>query len=256
MKGVDYWCSNYLECPSQKINKFIYWFKNVGIKNLGPNMIDSLISCGHFNALWELYAMSRDDLAIVVEKFCNLDRNTDTMKEFLDTFEKSKDQTCQEIIGNFGIPYVGIKTLEKLGIEDLNDLIKYKDIKYLRSDKVVEVKICEWLNQDEKNFDDLFSLVKFIKPKDKKKETKKYTFCITGEFEGKRRAKAIDEIETECPDWKFVSSVTKETDVLIKGHEGGMSNKEISALKYKTPIIIMDGPFNINIIKDKIKEII
>ena len=256
MKGVDYWCSNYLECPSQKINKFIYWFKNVGIKNLGPNMIDSLISCGHFNALWELYAMSREDLAIVVEKFCNLDRSTDTMKEFLDTFDKSKDQTCQEIIGNFGIPYIGIKTLEKMGVEDLNDLIKYKDIKYLRSDKVVEAKLCEWLNQDEKNFDDLFSLVKFIKPKDKKVDNRKYTFCITGEFIGKRRAKAIEEIENECPKWKFVSSVTKETDILIKSQEGGMSNKEISAVKYKIPILVLDDQYDINKIKERLEKIV
>jgi NAD-dependent DNA ligase len=176
------------------------------------------------------------------------------MKEFLDTFEKSKDQTCQEIIGNFGIPYIGIKTLEKIGVEDLNDLIKYKDIKYLRSDKVVEVKLCEWLNQDEKNFDDLFSLVKFIKPKDKKVDNRKYTFCITGEFVGKRRAKAIEEIENECSKWKFVSSVTKETDILIKGQEGGMSNKEISAVKYKIPILVLDGQYDINKIKEKLKE--
>ena len=142
----------------------------------------------------------------------------------------------------------------KKEIDKLDELIIDMKNKYLRSDKVVEAKLCEWLNQDEKNFDDLFSLVKFIKPKEKKVDDRKYTFCITGEFVGKRRTKAIEEIENECPKWKFVSGVTKETDILIKGQEGGMSNKEISAVKYKIPILVLDGPYDINKIKEKIKE--
>lgn len=250
MRGVDYWCNNYLNCPGQRINKFIYWFKNTGIKNLGPSMIDALISCGHFYALWELYSMNREDLANVVERYCNLDKTTDTMKEFLDTFDESKNQSTQEIIGNYGIPTIGIKTLEKLNIEDLNDLIKYKDIKYMRSDVAAEVKICEWLNQDTKNFDDLFSLVKFINPKKKsnteKKEFKK--FCITGEFKNKRRSTIIRELEEKYTDWKFDSSVKRDTNLLIVANEHGMSNKTIAAMKYKTTILKLDGDFDINMV--------
>lgn len=250
MKGVDYWCYNYLECPAQRINKFIYWFKVTGIKNLGPNMIDSLISCGHFYALWELYSMNREDLSKVVEKYCNLSRDTDTMKEFLDTFEKSKDQTTQEIIGNYGIPTIGIKTLEKLKIEDLNDLIKYKDIKYLRSDVMAEVKICEWLNQDEKNFDDLFSLVKFIDPKQKTRGEKKNCkyFCITGEFKNKRRASIIKELEEKYDNWKFSSTVNKETNLLIIANESGITNKSLSAMRLKIPMLKLEGEYDISII--------
>jgi len=247
MRGVDYWCPNYMECPDQRVNKFIYWFKVTGIKNLGPNMIDALISAGHFYALWELYAMSSEDLAIVVERYCNMNRNTDTMKEFIKTFEESKNQTEQEIIGNFGIPTIGIKTLEKLKIEDLNDLVKYKNVAYLRSDIVAEQKICQWLNQDDKNFDDLFSLIKFIKPKktDKNKVVKE-KFCITGEFKNKRRTTVIKEIEERYPNWQFENSVTKETSLLIIGNERGMSNKQISAMKYKTRTISLGEEFDIN----------
>ena len=251
MRGVDYWCPNYLECPAQRINKFIYWFKANGVKGLGPNMIDALISCGHFYALWELYAMSREDLGRVVEKYCNLDVTTNTMKEFLDTFEESKNQTTQEIIGKYGIPTIGIKSLEKLNIEDLDDLIKYKDIKYMRSDVSAEVKICEWLNQDDKNFDDLFSLIKFIKPKKKtsNEKMKFIKFCITGQFEGKRRSSIIKEIEDTYTNWKFVSSVTRDTDFLIKGGDSGIGNKEIAATKYRIPVILFkDGIFDIKVI--------
>ena len=250
MKGVDYWCHNYLECPAQRINKFIYWFKTNGIKNLGPNMIDALISCGHFYALWELYAMSKEDLAKVVEKYCNLNRDTDTMKEFLETFENSKNQTTQEIIGNYGIPTIGIKTLEKLNIEDLNDMIKYKDIKYLRSDVMAEVKICEWLNQDEKNFDDLFSLIKFINPKKKtssEKKAYKY-FCITGEFKNKRRSSIIKELEEKYTDWKFTNTVNKETNLLIIGNETGLTNKSINATRLKIPMLHINGEYSIDLI--------
>ena len=46
----------------------------------------------------------------------------------------------------------------------------------------------------------------------------------------------------------------EKTRVKLYGILGGMSNKEISAVKYKIPILVLDGPYDINKIKEKIKE--
>lgn len=251
MRGVDYYCPNYLNCPAQIINKFLYWFEINGIKNIGPNMMDSLINSGHFYAIWQLYAMNEDDLMNMIEKYCGINKNTDTMKEFKTTFEKSKDQTEQEIIGKYGIPGIGIKSIKKLNIKDLNDLVKYKNPNYMRSDMAIESKLSEWLNKDEKNFDDLFSLIKFINPKKTSKEnnkTYKY-FCITGSFPNKKRNTIIEEIESEYPNWKFIDSVTKETNLLIVGNEIAITNKVISANKLMIPIIKLTGDFDLGGLK-------
>lgn len=246
MRGVDYFCPNYLNCPSQIINKFLYWFQTNGIKNIGPNMLDALINSGHYHAIWQLYAMSDNDLMNIIEKYCGIDRNTESMKEFKETFDKSKDQTEQEIIGKYGIPGIGIKTLRKMNIKDLDDLIEYKNPKYLRSDVAVEAKLSEWLNQDEKNFDDLFSLIKFINPKKTNdNNTKKKYFCITGTFPNKKRDTIIMEIQNKYPDWEFTNTVTKETNLLIIGNEVALTNKSIAAKRLMIPIVNLTGEFNL-----------
>ena len=35
-----------------------------------------------------------------------------------------------------------------------------------------------------------------------------------------------------------------------------MSNKEISAVKYRIPILVLDGQYDINKIKEKLEEIV
>lgn len=245
-KGVDLVCNNYLNCPSQRINIFLHWFEATGIKNIGVNSLNNLINAGHFYAIWELYAMSREDLANVVERFCNIGKETPKMKEFLDTFEESKNQTEQEVIGNYGIPAIGIKSLEKLNIYDLDDLIKFKDIRYQTSDVALEQNLCNWLNKDEKNFDDLFSLIKFLKPKKTERtKVKKNKFCITGNFKNKQRNTVIKEIENKYPNWEFVNNVTKETDLLIIGNESGLTNKSLAATRLKIPMIKIGEIFDI-----------
>jgi hypothetical protein len=49
-------------------------------------------------------------------------------------------------------------------------------------------------------------------------------------------------------DWKFDSSVKRDTKLLIVANEHGMSNKSIAAMKYKTAILNLDGDFDINMV--------
>ncbi|MGL4950063.1 MAG: BRCT domain-containing protein [Anaeroplasmataceae bacterium] len=247
MKGVDYFCENYFGCPSQTINKFIHWFNVTGIKHIGPSAVDNLINIGKFYSIWQLYAMSSEDLVKVLEKFCNIKSNTNTMKEIIRLFEESKNQTEQEIIGNYGIPSIGKKSLEKMNVYTLNDLIKYKEIKYLTSDSAFEQKLSAWLNRDNRNFDDLFSLVKFINPKQGPTEKiKKKKFCITGNFSNRKRNSLIKEIENKYTNWEFSSTVSKETNVLFVGNENGYSSKSIAAARLSIPIVKIGEIFEIS----------
>ncbi|PZM81899.1 hypothetical protein DLH72_04895 [Candidatus Gracilibacteria bacterium] len=237
-KGVDYICPNHLNCPAQIVNKFLHWFTSNDIKHIGPSSIDKLIHGGNFSSLWQLYAMNQNDLMCVIEKYCNISKDTDTMKEFIRLFEKSKDQTEQDIIGKYGIPTIGIKMLKKMNIYTLNDLIKYKDLSYMSSDVAVEKNICIWLNQDPRNFDDLFSLIKYIDPKKKvDKNIKKKLFCITGALDNLSRNDAIKEIENKYPNYEYSNTVTKDVSILYIGNDATNTSKYKTAVKYNIPII-------------------
>ena len=194
--------------------------------------------------------MSSDDLLKVIEKFVGISKETNNMKEFIKSFEESKNQTEQEIIGNYGIPAIGLKTLVKYGVETLNDLIKYKNVNYMNSDIAFEKNICIWLNE-ENNFDNLFSLVKFINPKKKKVESNinKKQFCISGTFINKKRNTVIKEIESTNK-WIFNPTVNRETDLLIVGNDSAVRNKVATAMQLKTKIINLGDTFDINKLKD------
>jgi DNA ligase (NAD+) len=249
MKGVDYFCPNYMNCKAQKINKFIHWFTMCKIENLGPSSIEKLIELGNISQLWELYSMTEKELVIFIERFVGLDRNTDKMKRFLVTFNNSHNLTEQEVIGYYGIPSIGLKTLKVLEINNLNDLIKYGCVNYLSSDVAAEAKLCAWLNE-EGNYDNLFSLVKFLKPSSKKSTNialKK--FCITGAFDRKRNT-IIREIEELG--FEFSSTVTRDLEFLIVGDENGISNKILAANKFGIPIIPLGKIWNIQELKKHI----
>lgn len=240
VKGVDYICENYLKCPSQIINRFLQWFEKNDIKNIGESGINNLVSVGHFTNIWEIYSMDINDLKKVISKFIGISPGTDSMKEFIESFEKSRYQTVQNIIGKYGIPNIGIKSLQKLNIKDLNDLIKYKNINYMYSDSAMEKNLCIWLNE-ENNFDNLFSLVKYMRPILETNNDNKIKFCITGNDPNKRRKTIINELESTGK-YIFVPTVNRETDLLILcgNNKSSIHNKQIQAMKYGTKIVKYD----------------
>lgn len=240
VKGVDYICENYLKCPSQIINRFLQWFEKNDIKNIGESGINNLVSVGHFTNIWEIYSMDINDLKKVISKFIGISPETDSMKEFIESFEKSRYQTVQNIIGKYGIPNIGIKSLQKLNIKDLNDLIKYKNINYMYSDSAMEKNLCIWLNE-ENNFDNLFSLVKYMRPILETNNDNKIKFCITGNDPNKRRKTIINELESTGK-YIFVPTVNRETDLLILcgNNKSSIHNKQIQAMKYGTKIVKYD----------------
>lgn len=253
IKGVDYVCSNYINCPAQKVNKFIHWFKMNDIKNLGESSINNLVNIGNFDNLWQLYAMKDDELIKVIEKFVGISSETNTMKEFLSLFNKSRTQKFSDIIGKYGIPNIGIKSVKLLKIYNMNDLLKYRNINYMQSDVSIEKSLCIWLNT-EGNFDNLYSLIRFMNPiYETENNIKKIKFCITGAFENKKRKTVINEIE-ELGLYEFTPSVNRETDILVVGGDGNVvHNKEIDAMKFKTKILRLGKDFEIELFNNALK---
>jgi len=241
-------CPNTLNCPAQKVKMFVHWFSSAGIKNLGESALDALVSKGNFTSLWQLYAMSTLDLLKVIEKYVGISADTETMQDFGKQFEESRSMSEFDIITNYGIPGLGKKKAEALKIFSFEDLTAYLSRKSF--DSVLEEKISQWLSIDN-NYDNLYLLFQKMTPtKYKIDNRKKIKFCITGKFNHNRDT-IIKMITDTFDTFEFESSVNKFTDLLIRGEEGAISNKEITASKYKIPIIRFDdGVLDLDKIKD------
>jgi len=246
-KGKNYFCPNQLGCNAQRINKFTYWFKSNEIDNLSDQLTERIVNAGIME-IWELYAMSKIELISFLERVLNLSRETNKFKQIINSFDNSRDQTEQSVIGRYGIPTIGTRILKRLKIQTMNDLLAYKDIRHLDNESKVIVNLCKWLN-DNKNCDNLFYLIKYLKPKGKVEisDKKKKTFCITGGF-GTPRNKLIKEIE-DTLNIEFTPTVSKFTSLLISSNNG-VTEKEKAATKYSVPIYHTKNVVNYDELRD------
>lgn len=237
-EGVNWYCPNVTGCPAQKINKFLHWFRKTGIKHVGESGVDSLINNGNVSNLWELYAMSNEDLMIFIEKFVGIDRNSVTMKEFKDLFEKSRHLSEQEIIAYYGIPNFGPKTVLEKNIKSLSDL---ELIAFRREDKREE-SLAEWLYKDN-NLLNLRALVDKMDPSpisnlQADSGDQKY-YCLTGKFEGGKK-NFIQKLENVLIGWKNTDTFNINTKLLISGINEGNTNKIIKAKSLNVKILDVD----------------
>lgn len=250
-EGVNWYCPNVTGCPAQKINKFLHWFRKVGIKHVGESGMDSLINNGNISNLWELYAMSPDDLMIFMEKFVGINKDSDTMKEFKALFEHSRHLSEQEIIAYYGIPNFGPKTVLEKNIKHLSDL---ELIATSPKDKREEA-LAEWLYKDN-NLLNLRALIDKMDPREEsnlKPDFDSKTYCLTGKFIGGKKT-IVSNLENELFDWKYSDTFNSSTKLLISGINEGETNKIIKATSLEITIIsVEDGSWET--LKNKLKDI-
>jgi DNA ligase (NAD+) len=245
---TDFICKND-RCAGQKINNIIHWFERTGIENVGESLIEKIVKEGKIEEIYQIYEMG-DNFLYFVGNIGNIDIKTDKMKRFWYTFDKSRRQTEQQIIGNYGIPRFGFRLLEKFHINTLGDLIKYKDPKYMRGDYKNEENLCVWLNSED-NLLNLVKLLDILKPfmsKSVESKGKKRTFCITGTFTEKRN----DIIAKVCEnsDLKYSNTVNKDLTMLFIGKESEKSSKIKTATKFGVKTCYFnDGVFDYNALK-------
>jgi DNA ligase (NAD+) len=229
---TELYCTNN-KCEGQILERFVHWFTCVNIVNISENSLEKFLNYTKFTSLWQLYKLTNEDVKTLFEKSLGVSMETPTMKQFLDSFNKSRYISEKEVLGYYGIPKIGLKTLNLLKINTFTELLNYKN----DSQKLVIQSFVDWIKQ-ENNYSDLVNLLHTLKPTLNKmtiKTDNKLLYCITGEFSEPRK-QIIEKIKTLHPDWEFTNTVNKNCLLLITSGDT-KSSKYITALKFVCPII-------------------
>lgn len=228
------------ECGGQLLGQFLHWFACNDIVNIAGASLNKFLKETKFTAIWQLYKPSEEDFKKMFENTLGISMDTPSMQEFLRLFNESRKITEIEALGYYGIPKIGLKTLEKYNIYTFDDLIKYKDLNSFDNSKLTLLALHEWLN-NEQNFNDLKYLIYTLRPtmNQPKKKRDSFEYCISGEL-SEGRKEIIRKIEVIKPNWSFVNTVTKDCKLLINAGPK-TSSKHKAAIKYNVPIVYFDS---------------
>jgi DNA ligase (NAD+) len=231
-----YKCVN-KDCPAIK-REAIYHFVSksaVNIDRVGPKNIDQFMDSGLIKDSADLYLLKKEDLL-------NLDRFADKSADnVISSIQSRKKIPLDRFIYSLGIPHVGSETavdlarkfvsIEKLSEAELEELNGIRDI-----GEVVARSINDWFKTDyNKKLLEKFEKVgvRILKNEStqRSEKLKGLTFVFTGSLDTIAREKAEDLVRENGGDAS--SSVSKETNYVVAGHEPGSKYDKAKKLGVK-----------------------
>jgi len=232
---VAIYCRN-PKCFARDKEKILHFVskKAFDIEGLGDKIVERFMNEGLISNPADIFTLTRGDIE-PLERFAEK-----SAQNLIDAIEKAKKISLAKFIFALGILHVGEETsidlanhfgsLEKIKKANLEELMKVPDI-----GEVVAKSIYEYF-QNEKNLkliDDLIKNgVKIEEVKRGKKILEGKTFVLTGELESMTRDEAKEKIRFLGGD--VSSSVSKNTDYVVVGHEPGSKYEKAKLLGIKT----------------------
>lgn len=217
-------CSN-PDCAGKKLTQFTHFVskKGMDIKNLSEATIETLISHGFINSFKDIYHLSDyyNDL-VQLDGF-----GKKSVEKLLKSIEDSRNVKLENFIAALGIPNIGLtaaKTISKYFNGNYNDFATAAGnlFDFTQLDdfgRVMNGSIVLFMYANIQKVEDLAKEMKFIvEEKSADNSLENLRFCVTGSFSQSRDAlkKAL-----EARGAKFVSSVSKNIDILFAGSAAG-----------------------------------
>ena len=235
-----YRCTNE-NCPARIVRKLIHFVSRdaMNIDGLGEAQVASLVNLGLVNDAADIYTLTKEQL-MTVDKVA--DKSAENL---LSAISSSKNAGLARLLFALGIRHVGKLTASALAerFEDIDNIVN-ADIDTLCAvddiGKIVAESISSYFSSDYnrllvEKFKNLGIDTKaHIEKKGNSLEGK--VFVITGTLSGMSRSEAGEYITSHGG--KVSSSVSKNTDFLLAGADGG--SKLQKAEKLGVPIISFD----------------
>ncbi|MBN2478804.1 MAG: NAD-dependent DNA ligase LigA [Parachlamydiales bacterium] len=238
-------CSN-PNCSGQTLKKLIYFASKeaMDIEHLGIKVMGALFEKGLVKRPSDIYLLDESQLS-TLEGF-----KEKSIKNLLDSIEKSKKCPLSKFLMALGIKYVGKETADLLAdyAKDIKTLthLKKEDLVTIEGigEKVADSIVSYF--EDENNLKEIEKFVKngieIQKPKEKKHFGHVFsgkTFVLTGSLENFTRSEAANLIKERGG--KTSSTVSNNTDYVLVGEDPG--SKYEKAKKIKTITILSEEDF-------------
>lgn len=231
---IRLFCRNDL-CPGKNKEIILNFIQKIGIEDLSGKRLEDLIEAGLVREIQDLYKLKQEDLL-----------KLDKVKEKLSTkliegIEKTKSVDLSTFLSSLGISggaynkcekvvHAGHDTIEKVLNLSSEDLIKIEGFAEKSASEFYES-----LKEKRKLIKDLIALgFEFVKEEKRETKISGLKICITGALSEKRNV--IEDKIRECGG-VVVSSVSKNTDILVTNDTDPSSSKFKKALELKIKII-------------------
>ena len=218
------YCQNE-NCPSKKLAQFAHFVskKGMDIKNLSEATLQDLLSHGFIHDFKGIYHLSDHKNALI-----RLDGyGKKSIEKLLKSIEDSRNVKLENFIAALGIPNIGLsasKTISSYFNGDLTRFIQaYRDcFDWTLLDDfgaVMSEALEDYLDKNLDAVEDLAKEMNFIvEEKSTDSSLEGLKFCITGSFSQSRDGLKK---QLESRGAKFVSSVSKNLDILFAGDKAG-----------------------------------
>lgn len=234
---VAHRCIN-VNCVGRQLRHIIFFASKAAmdIEHMGEKVVSQLFEKKLILRPSDIYLLDEESLS-QLEGF-----KEKSIKNLLDSIEKSKSCFLDRFIMGLEIPYVGKETAELLAdyAEDLEHLMKLKKDELITIEGIGEkvASAIEDFFNDPKNIEEIEHLLKngVIPKKIKSKKIKNHifenkTFVLTGSLEKFTRSEASSLIKER--NGKVLGSVSKKTDYILAGDNPGSKLDKAEELNIK-----------------------
>lgn len=226
-------CTN-PECVGKKLAQFTHFVskKGMDIKNLSEATLETLLSHRFVSSFKDIYHLSDNyDELVTLDGF-----GEKSVEKLLKSIENSRNIKLENFIAALGIPNIGLtasKTISQYFNGNYNGFVKAVsdnfDFTQLNDfGKIMHKNIISFMNSNIQEVMSLADEMNFItEEKSINNSLENLRFCITGSFSQSRDGlkKAL-----ESRGAKFVSSVSKNLDILFAGEKAGSKLTKAQAL--------------------------
>jgi DNA ligase (NAD+) len=227
-------CSND-DCSGKKREGLLNFIQKIGIEELSEKRLAELIDKGIVKKESDLFNLTAED-------FLKLEKVKDKLaNNLLEGIGKAKRISLQVFLSSLGIQggainkcervvHAGFDTLEKVQAMTIEDLVQVDGFA-----KKSATEFVESLKRKEGTIRELIeSGIEFIKEEKIETELTGKKICITGSLSEKR---SVIEDRLRKAGAIVVSSVSKNTDILVSNEIDSTSSKFVNAKKFGIPII-------------------
>ena len=216
IESVHLHCHN-TDCFEKNIQIIVNWVKKCNMDQISDSTVRLLYDNLCIKNIIDLYFLEEQYESLRELPGMGLKK----IENLFYQIEKSKSMTIVEFLARLSIDSIGEKAIIKLGIKTIKDLWLFNKDTYVTGQKLIAYRI-----ENEQFIKDLINVLSIKDIKDKGEN--KMKVCMTGTGH-ESRVNLIHKIEEMG--YEFVSSVTKDTNILICEDVNGESVKLQKARK-------------------------
>jgi DNA ligase (NAD+) len=209
-EGPHLICSN-TDCQERIIMEILHWIQKSEMDGISESFVRKLVESKRIFLVKDLYKLEEKDFE-GIEGFG--DRKIEiALKEI----EKSRIMSVRQFLERLGINGVGKKAIEKLNINTVDDIFHFES-----DGSFIGDSLQSFVDLNERFISELLVIVKVYNEASKSNSSSLGKVCMTGTGP-KGRKELTDQLNKMG--YVFVSSVSKDTNILVCEDVNGLSDK-------------------------------